>query len=299
MANMSIQCRCNIFHEIFGGEAPAVVRRFEISGIKQSFPYATGGYARNVWYPGAVWFSCPAFKFWMRLMSNKPTFDDAVQLEAVDIDGPHYPTAGERWADLIVHLFGLLFAVVGGGTAVIIALSHDMIGLSAAITVYALGLMAMLSFSTAYNFAHPRWRPFLFRLDHAGIFLMIAASYTPFTTQLLDGAWRWGMTVAVWSIAIVGIAVRLTLPRLSERVSTAFYLSMGWLIVLAIKPFVKTVPIPALILLVAGGVVYSVGAALFMMKRCKFRRAIWHGHVVAAAATHYAAIMIGVVLAAS
>lgn len=212
------------------------------------------------------------------------------------LDTIHYPSSEERLADLLVHVLGLLFAVAGGGAAVILAMSHGIAGLSAAIAIYALGLTAMLAFSAAYNFAHPRFQPFLFRLDHAGIFLMIAASYTPFTTQLLEGAWRWGMTVAVWTLAIVGILVRLTTPRLSERVSTMFYLGMGWLIVLAVKPFVETVPLPALILLVIGGVVYSIGAVLFMMKRSRFRRAIWHGHVVAGAATHYAAVMIGVVL---
>lgn len=216
---------------------------------------------------------------------------------AADIDGPHYPTRAERTADLVIHIAGLAFAVIGGGGAVALAVSHGVLALSAAIAVYALGLFAMLAFSTAYNFAHPRWQPFLFRLDHAGIFLMIAASYTPFTTQLLQGAWSWGMTAAVWGLACAGVVIKLVLPRLGERVSMLFYLGMGWLGVLAIKPFIDRVPLPALILLAAGGIVYSAGAVLFILKRCKFRRAIWHGHVLAGAVTHYAAIMVGVVLA--
>jgi len=216
---------------------------------------------------------------------------------AAEIDGPHYPTRAERLADLVIHIAGLAFAVIGGGGAVALAVSHGVLGLSAAIAVYALGLFAMLAFSTAYNFAHPRWQPFLFRLDHAGIFLMIAASYTPFTTQLLQGAWSWGMTAAVWGLACAGVIIKLVLPRLGERVSMLFYLGMGWLVVLAIKPFVERVPPPALILLAIGGLVYSAGAALFVLKRCKFRRAIWHGHVLAGAVTHYAAVMVGVVLA--
>jgi hemolysin III len=217
--------------------------------------------------------------------------------DCAEIDGPHYPTPAERLADLIVHVIGLAFAVIGGGVAVALAVNHGVIGLSAAIGIYALGFIAMLSFSAAYNFAHPRWQPFLFRLDHAGIFLMIAASYTPFTTQLLHGAWSWGMTAAVWTLAIIGIIIKLCLPRLGETVSMVFYLIMGWLVVLAIKPLVEQVPLVPLVLLAAGGIVYSIGAVLFVMKRCKFRRAIWHGHVVAGAITHYAAIMVGVVLA--
>jgi hemolysin III len=218
-------------------------------------------------------------------------------LPDAEIDGPHYPTPAERLADLVVHILGLMFALVGGGIAVALAVSHNVIGLSTAIAIYALGLVAMLSFSTAYNFAHPRWQPFLFRLDHAGIYLMIAASYTPFTTRLLDGAWSWGMTAAVWTLALIGIAMRLFLPRLSETVSVVFYLAMGWLVVLAIEPLIRNVPPLPLTLLAAGGLVYTIGAVLFVVKRMKFRRAIWHGHVLAGAATHYAAIIFGVVLA--
>jgi hemolysin III len=216
--------------------------------------------------------------------------------DCAEIDGPHYPTPAERRADLIIHIIGLAFAVIGGGAAIALAASHGVLSLSAAIAVYALGFIAMLSFSAAYNFAHPRWQPLLFRLDHAGIFLMIAASYTPFTTQLLHGVWSWGLTTAVWTLAIIGVFIKLCLPRLGETVSMVFYLVMGWLVVLAIQPLIEQVPLVPLLLLAAGGIVYSVGAVLFVMKRCRFRRAIWHGHVVAGAITHYAAIMVGVVL---
>jgi hemolysin III len=209
---------------------------------------------------------------------------------------PHYPSVTERNADLLVHVLALSLAVLGGGIAVALAVSHGMLGRVAAIAIYAMGLVAMLAFSTAYNFAHARWQPFLYRVDHAGIFLMIAASYTPFTTQLLHGAWSLTMTATVWGLACVGILLRLCLPRIGDAAITGFYLILGWIIVVAIKPLVQSTPIPALALLAGGGIVYSLGAVLFMVKRLKFRRAIWHGHVLAGAAAHYAAVMIGVVL---
>ena len=212
---------------------------------------------------------------------------------------PHYPTRAERIADLLIHVIGLSLAVVGGGVAVWLALSHGLTGRAAAVGVYALGLIAMLAFSTAYNFAHPKYQPFLYRVDHAGIFLMIAASYTPFTTQLLHGTWSWAMTITVWTIAIVGILGKLLLPRVGEMATMAFYLALGWIVVVAIKPLIHETPLAALLLLAGGGIVYSVGAVLFIMKHSKFRRAIWHGHVLAGAATHYAAIMVGVVMVAA
>lgn len=211
----------------------------------------------------------------------------------------HYPSLGARYADLVVHIVGLALALFGGGLALGLAASQGLLGQVAAVTVYAVGFIAMLAFSMAYNFARPNWQPFLRRLDHAGIFLMIAASYTPFTTQALTGGWAWGMSIAVWSLATLGILGKLFLPGLGKVFWIPLYLVLGWLIVIAIRPMVREVPLAAMILLAAGGVVYSVGTIFYMMKKLKFRRAIWHGHVLAGAATHYAAVLVGVVLATS
>lgn len=213
---------------------------------------------------------------------------------ASDLD--HYPSVWARRADLIVHIAGLTLALFGGGLALGLAVSHGMLGKVAAVSIYALGLIAMLAFSLAYNFAKPSWQPFLRRLDHAGIFLMIAASYTPFTTQALTGAWSIGMTTAVWALAALGIAGKMFLPGLGKAIWVVLYLALGWMVVIAIKPMVEEVPPVAMWLLAAGGVVYSVGTIFYTAKGLKFRRAIWHGHVVAAAGLHYAAILVGVVL---
>jgi hemolysin III len=156
----------------------------------------------------------------------------------------------------------------------------------------------MLAFSTAYNFAKARYRPTLRRLDHAGIFLMIAGSYTPFTIHNLTGGWAWGMTAAVWTLAGVGALGKIFLTRVDRRLWVAVYLALGWLVVVALKPMIDNVTWVALLLLVAGGVLYSTGVIFYVNKRLKFSRAIWHGHVVAAAATHWAAVLVGVVLAA-
>jgi hemolysin III len=208
----------------------------------------------------------------------------------------HYPSLWARRADLIVHVAGLTLALFGGGLALGLAVSNGIIGKVAAVCVYALGLIAMLAFSTAYNFAKPSWQPFLRRLDHAGIFLMIAASYTPFTTQALTGAWATWMTVAVWTLAGLGIAGKMLLPGLGKAIWVGLYLALGWMVVIAIKPMIDGVPVAAMWLLVAGGIVYSVGTLFYAAKGLKFSRAIWHGHVVAAAGLHYAAILVGVIL---
>ncbi|WP_395631783.1 hemolysin III family protein, partial [Aquidulcibacter sp.] len=150
---------------------------------------------------------------------------------ATDLE--HYPSVWARRADLIVHIAGLTLALFGGGLALGLAVSNGMLGKVAAVSIYALGLIAMLAFSLAYNFAKPSWQPFLRRLDHAGIFLMIAASYTPFTTQALTGAWSIGMTTAVWSLAALGIAGKMFLPGLGKAIWVFLYLALGWMVVIA------------------------------------------------------------------
>ncbi|MFN9928480.1 MAG: PAQR family membrane homeostasis protein TrhA [Phenylobacterium sp.] len=210
----------------------------------------------------------------------------------------HYPTAAAKCADLVVHVIGLTLALIGGVVLLILAVRAGSISLAVGVGIYTAGLLAMLAFSTAYNFAPARRRPLLRRLDHAGIFLMIAGSYTPFTTQSLTGGWAIGMTAAVWSIAAFGALGKLFLPGLGRRFWVAVYLALGWLVVVALKPMIDAIAWYALLLLVAGGVLYSTGVVFYVNKKLKFARAIWHGHVVAAAAAHWTAILLGVVLAA-
>ena len=200
-------------------------------------------------------------------------------------------------ADLIVHIIGLAFALLGGGILLGLAVGLGPLRQAAAVSIYVAGLVAMLALSTAYNFAKPRWRPLLRRFDHAGIFIMIAGSYTPFTTQRLHGGWALGMTAVVWGVAALGVAGKLFLPGLGRRFWIGLYLALGWLVLVAIKPMISGLSWIALLLLAVGGLVYSTGAVFYVLQKLKFRRAIWHGHVVGGSVLHYVAVLVGVVLA--
>ncbi|HEX5377066.1 MAG TPA: hemolysin III family protein [Phenylobacterium sp.] len=212
-------------------------------------------------------------------------------------DATHYPTPAAKCADLCVHLAGLTFALIGGGILLGLSVKMGGVAQTVAVAIYTVGLIAMLALSTAYNFAKPHRRPLLRRFDHAGIFLMIAGSYTPFTTQKLEGAWAIGMTTAVWSVALVGVAAKLFLPGLDRRFWVGLYLALGWLVLVAIKPMVLGLSGVALLLLALGGAIYSTGVIFYLVKKLKFRRAIWHGHVVGGAILQYVAVLVGVVLA--
>lgn len=212
----------------------------------------------------------------------------------------HYPNRAERLADWWVHAIGLLAAAAGGGALFVYSMLTGNPGLVAATSLYALCLLAMLSASAAYNLTHlTPVRPFLRRLDEAAIFVMIAGSYTPFTTQRLEGWWSIVMTVVVWSLAALGVFGKLFASRIPDKVWVLLYVAFGWVAVVAIRPLVHGVASNALVLLIIGGLVYTTGALLYLKDSLPFRRAVWHGFVVAAAAIHYAAIFVGVALAAN
>lgn len=210
----------------------------------------------------------------------------------------HYQTRAERLADLWVHLAGLAFAGVGGVVLAVLAAIYGGFSVAIATGVYAVCMIAMLTASTVYNLTKPcAARPVLRRLDEAAIFLMIAGSYTPFTTQRFEGAWAIGFTLLIWAVALGGVAAKLVAPRLSDLAWSIVYAVFGWLAVFAIKPLLDTVHPISLGLLVAGGLIYTIGVFFFVRPKLKFRRAIWHGFVVAGAGVHWAAVLVGVVLA--
>jgi len=217
----------------------------------------------------------------------------------MEIPATHYPTSAAKCADLVVHIVGLAFALFGGGILLGLALSRGGSGQIASVAIYASGMAVMLGCSLAYNFGKAPWRPLLRRFDHAGIFLMIAGSYTPFTTQSLTGGWAVGMTAGVWTLALLGVAGKLFLPGLGKGFWVALYLALGWAVLVALKPMIDSVSWVALMLLGIGGLLYSTGVVFYLMRKFHFRRAVWHGHVVAAAAVQYAAVLVGVVLAGS
>lgn len=208
----------------------------------------------------------------------------------------HYPSARERAADRWIHIVAI--ASAGGGAVWLVAraLSTQRSELVIAAGVYGAALICMLVFSAVYNLGSVSpARPFLRRLDEAGIFLMIAGSYTPFTIRLA-APWAVGMTVLVWAIAVTGIVGKLAFRNISERIWTGFYVLFGWLAVLALRPFTQSFSVAALTLLVAGGLTYTAGSLLFLNSRLPFRRAIWHGFVCAGAALHFGAIAGGAML---
>jgi hemolysin III len=204
--------------------------------------------------------------------------------------------AGELAADRIIHLIGCLAGVVGSAILVGIAAGVADRPTFLASLVYSVCLLTMLGCSAAYNLAsNASRREFLRKLDHAAIFLMIAGTYTPFTTCRLNGVWAIGMTAAVWTGAVTGAVMKLIYPRGVERGSIVAYLALGWMILVGARPMLGSADARTAILIAVGGVLYSIGVGFHLWRALPFHNAIWHSFVLVAASCHYAAILHGVV----
>jgi hemolysin III len=206
--------------------------------------------------------------------------------------------AAEIEADFVVHLLGTLAGAIGATVLLALAAPTGAATLWSALA-YSVGLMAMLGFSAAYHIQRSsERRELLRRLDHAAIFVMIAGTYTPFTACVLDGGDATWLTASMWLAALAGLTVKLLYPRRFEWASTVVYLALGWAVVIFMQPLLAALDRPTLILLVLGGILYSIGAGIHRWRRLPFHDAIWHALVVVAASCHYAAILHGVVLIA-
>jgi hemolysin III len=198
--------------------------------------------------------------------------------------------ARELVADGVVHALGLALGGAGALSLLIFALVNG--NAIAPLAIYAAGLLAMLGCSAAYNLLRTSpWRAWLRRLDHAAIFAMIAGSYTPFTTLGLDEPWSTVLTVVVWSVAALGIGLKLWQPHRVEPISVALYLVLGWIGLVALGDMLTALSTSTIALLGAGGILYSAGVIFHLWRTLPYHNAIWHGFVLVAAILHYIAVL--------
>lgn len=204
---------------------------------------------------------------------------------------PH--SLSEHIADGVVHVIGVA-AAIGGVSAL---MTWAALKVPAAwiwpLAFYAAGVIATFSLSAAYNLTvHARARAILQRFDHAAIYLMIAGTYTPIAINGLGGWQGWALAITAWTVAAFGIFVKLAYFDGWEKAGFVLYLALGWVGIVAAWPLVETLPTSALVLLLIGGVTYTAGTIFYHFDRLPFSRAIWHSHVLAAAATHFVAVLI-------
>lgn len=195
-----------------------------------------------------------------------------------------------HWAGAVLALIGLIaLLIVGWDTpAKVISL-----------TVYGLSLIAMFSASATYHMVRVKDRALeIFRkIDHSAIYLLIAGTYTPFCVNAFEGFWKWGMLIIIWSLALTGILVKVFYIRAPRWLNAGIYLVMGWLCVGAAGQMLAALPAWVFGWLVAGGVIYSLGAVVYITKIFNFKPGVfgfhemWHIFVMLAAAAHFVAVL--------
>ena len=207
---------------------------------------------------------------------------------------PQY-TLGERVADGCIHVVGVVASLIALSVLLVIGVQSQVLLWGVSLAIYGIAMVAMFSFSAGYHLvARPSVKEILRRFDHAAIFVMIAGTYTPFILIQMNNAWGHWLLATVWLIAAIGVALKLFAPRYLEGLSTALYLVQGWAVIAAWEPLTAAVSGQVLSLLVAGGVLYSVGVVFHLWSRLPYQNAIWHGFVLTAASCHYAAVLAAV-----
>jgi hemolysin III len=198
-------------------------------------------------------------------------------------------SSNEDIVDGVIHVGGMVFAVTGSAW-----LLWHVVGLPVAlgVFVYCVGLLSMIFASAAYNMTpEAAWaKSILRRVDHSAIFIMIAATYTPFAASRLAPPFGTYILIAIWGCAAAGVALKVLFPRRFEMASIALYLAMGWMIVTVISPLAASVAKLDFWLLMGGGAVYSAGVAFYIIERIPFHKAIWHAFVLVAAILHFSAV---------
>jgi hemolysin III len=197
----------------------------------------------------------------------------------------------ELIADGVVHVLGVLAGLIAATILMVLTAVYAGGRDVAVVSIYVAGLMTMLVLSAIYNLwpASPRkW--LLRRFDHSAIYILIAATYTPFIVEVKDNAFAIALLIGVWCAAMIGIALKLVLPGRFDRLSVVLYLVMGWSGVMIYDDVVPSLSATALWFVVVGGALYSFGVIFHTWRRLRFQNAIWHSFVLLGAACHYTAV---------
>lgn len=160
-------------------------------------------------------------------------------------------------------------------------------------SIYGATLIALYTASTVYH-AVPstRVRPFLRRLDHSCIYLLIAGTYTPFILIAMRDAWGWTLFGIVWGSAAIGVLFKIFYTGRFDALSTIWYVLMGWTAVIALKHLMETLPSGIWPWLVGGGLCYTGGVLFYAMGKLRYNHAIWHIFVLAGSLLHFLSFLL-------
>lgn len=198
----------------------------------------------------------------------------------------------EELANTISHGLGLVFALVAVPILITAGVRAGNVQFTVGVSVFGGTMVLLYLASTLYHSLTHEAAKRLFRLfDHTAIFLLIAGTYTPFSLGVLRGPWGWSLLAAIWTLAIVGITLKIRERTRYSPICIVLYVIMGWLAVVAVKPIFTLVPVPGILLIFAGGLAYTGGLAFFAADRIRYNHFIWHLFVIAGTTCHFFAVL--------
>lgn len=213
----------------------------------------------------------------------------------VRVGAPRYRRE-EEIISTLSHGAGAVLSVVGWAVLSTLAVIHGTVWHIVGCTVYGATLvLAYLASALYHGLPLSRAKVVFQSLDHWAIYLLIAGTYTPFTLVNLRGPWGWSLFGIVWGLALLGIFSRATVLNRYPAIAVAFYIAMGWVAVVAVKPILAAIPIGCLILLLIGGVAYTAGVIFYAWERLPYNHAVWHFFVLAGSAFQFFAVLLYVV----
>lgn len=197
----------------------------------------------------------------------------------------------DELASAVTHAAGVVASIAGGAVLITIAALGGSPYAIVGTAVFAASLVLLYSASTAYHIslgdtARRRLKVF----DHCAIYVLIAGTYTPLTLTALRGAWGWTLFGIVWGLALAGVVFKLFFIGRFPRLSTAIYIGMGWLVLVAAGPLVRAMDPAALAWLVVGGLAYTGGTAFYHSRRVPYAHAVWHMFVLTGSVCHAIAV---------
>jgi hemolysin III len=204
----------------------------------------------------------------------------------------HGPLRAEHLADRAILTLGLILSMIGFGWLLALTSTHTNAFHGWSCGVYGTALVLMYSCATAYHWLpDDRPRSLMRILDHCAIFVLIAGTYTPFTLPNIAAPWARDTLYLMWALVAAGILYKFICIGRWDRFAVCFYLVMGWSAVAVIQPLSASVPASVFRLIIVGGVLYSIGAVVYVWKGLPFRLPIWHSFVIAGSSVHYAAVV--------
>lgn len=203
-----------------------------------------------------------------------------------------YSNLEEIW-HAITHGFGLLLSVSALTLLCVFAgQSGDGLKIASAL-VFGIALILMYCASTLYHaIIAPHIKAILRQLDHCAIYILIAGTYTPISLLGIKGTWGWALFGTAWSVALFGIILKISYPRRFHRLSLVLYTLLGWMVIIAIKPLMESLDILNLSLLLAGGIVYTVGILFYLWEKLHLNHAIWHFFVLGGSTFHFFVVLL-------